>query len=362
MSKVKRLVQTGAMVAVLCGVVITASAAPMAKGEMVELRKTADNFIIMYDSSSSTGDRYADTDMKEIEAEKTILKEKVMTLPELDWNAGIYTFTPGWSFGYFKPLLSMRTYNKNEFTQAIENLPTKPSGFTPLQGGLVGLGKQLGSLQGKTVVFLFTDGQYSSQGGFPSPGRIAEDIAAHNDVCFKVIATSEDKAQYQAIKNIASVNECSSVIPFEDLLGHPDWLTDILFKVVEIKVADEKTGSEEKVIQGKTFEHVLFDFDKTDITEQGGKALLELSIFMQVHPSTRVVLAGYTDSIGTREYNLELSKRRAESARTYLAKHGLINPDRITLSWFGKDDPAASNETESGRTKNRRVTAVILEQ
>ena len=70
---------------------------------------------------------------------------------------------------------------------------------------------------------------------------------------------------HQAIKNIASVNECSSVIPFEDLLGHPDWLTDILFKVVEMKVAAEKTGSEEKVIQGKTFEHVLFDFDRSDI-------------------------------------------------------------------------------------------------
>ena len=362
MLKVRLLAQIGVLLTTVLGVVITAPAAPMAKGKMVELRKTADNFIIMYDSSSSTGDRYAGTDMMEIEAEKTILKEKVMTLPELDWNAGIYTFTPGWSFGYFKPLLSMRTYDKNIFSQAIENLPGKPSGFTPLQGGLVGLGKELESLQGKTVVFLFTDGQYSSQGGFPSPGQIAKNIAATNDVCFKVIATSEDKAQYQAIKNIASVNECSSVIPFEDLLGHPDWLTDVLFRVVEMEVAVEKTDSEEKVIQGQTFEHVLFDFDKSAITELGGKALLELSIFMQINPKTRVVLAGYTDSIGTQEDNLGLSKRRAESARTYLAEHGLISPDRITLSWFGKDDPAASNETETGRTKNRRVTAVILEQ
>jgi OOP family OmpA-OmpF porin len=347
---------------VLLGVVSAVSAASAAKGKMVELRKTADNFIVMYDSSSSTGDRYADTDMKEIDAERAILKEKVMTLPELDWNAGIYTFTPGWSLGYFKPLLSMRTYDKNEFTQAIEALPSRPSGFTPLQGGLVGLGKELETLQGRTVVFLFTDGQYSSQGGFPSPGRIAANIAADNDVCFKVVATSEDKAQYQAIKNIASVNECSSVIPFEDLLGHPDWLTDVLFEVVEMGAVAENSSSEEKVIKGETFEHVLFEFDKSDITEQGAKALLELSIFMQMNPETRVVLAGYTDSIGTREYNMELSKKRAESARSYLTEHGLITPERVTLSWFGKDDPASSNETEAGRMKNRRVTAVILDK
>ena len=360
MSKTLSLIRVAVVLTALVGVVSAVSAASTVKGKMVELRKTADNFIVMYDSSSSTGERYADTDMKEIEAEKTILKEKVMTLPELDWNAGIYTFTPGWSFGYFKPLLSMRTYDKNEFAQAVETLPGKPSGFTPLQGGLVGLGKELASLQGKTVVFLFTDGQFSSQGGFPSPGQIAKDIAANNDVCFKVIATSEDKAQYQAIKNIASVNDCSSVIPFEDLLGHPDWLTDILFKVVEIGTVAEKSDSEEKVIKGETFEHVLFEFDKSNITEQGAKALLELSIFMQMNPETRAVLAGYTDSIGTKEYNIELSKKRAESARSYLTEHGLITPERITLSWFGKDDPEASNETEAGRMKNRRVTAVIV--
>ncbi len=362
MLTVKEFLKTGIIATALLGAVTAVSAATVPKGKMVELVKTADNFIIMYDSSSSTGDRYADTEMKEIEAEKKILREKAATLPELDWNAGIYTFTPGWSMGYFKPLLSMRTYDKNEFTQAIEALPDKPTGFTPLQGGLVGLGTQVGALQGKTVVFLFTDGQYSSQGGFPSPGQIAKDIAANNDVCFKVIATSEDKAQYQAIKNIASVNECSSVIPFEDLLGHPDWLTDVLFKVVETSVAAAPTPKKEKVIMGRTFEHVLFDFDKSEITGKGAKALLELSIFMQENPNTRVVLAGYTDSIGSQDYNLELSKRRAESARTYLSTHGLINPDRITLSWFGKDKPAASNETEAGRSQNRRVTAVITGQ
>ena len=130
---------------------------------------------------------------------------------------------------------------------------------------------------------------------------------------------------------------------------------------METDAAVAQTDKEEKVIKGQAFEHVLFDFDKSAITELGAKALLELSIFMQVNPDTRVVLAGYTDSIGTQEYNVALSKRRAESARTYLSTHGLISPGRITLSWFGKDDPAASNETEAGRTKNRRVTAVIVE-
>jgi OOP family OmpA-OmpF porin len=359
MSRAKRFLQIGILLAGMVCTAAAASAAAMAESKLVEIRKTADNFIIMYDSSSSMGDRYGQTDMKEIDAEKKILKEKVMTLPELDWQAGIYTFTPNWSTSYFKPFLSTRTYNKNEFLEVIEKLPDTPAGYTPLQGGLTGLGKELESLQGKTVVFLFTDGQYTPQSGFHSPGMIAKEIAAKNDVCFKVIATSENKAQYKAIKNIASVNECSSIVPFDSLLGHPDWLTDALFNVVEMDVVVKKSGNKEVVIVGVALENVLFPFDKSDITDQGAKALLELSIVMQENPQTSAVLAGFTDNVGSQEYNLELSKRRAESARTYLIKNGLISPDRITVSWFGKGDPTATNDTEAGRAKNRRVTAII---
>jgi OOP family OmpA-OmpF porin len=334
-------------------------AAEMSDGEKVIFRKTADNFIVMYDSSNSMADPYGQSDMMEIEAELQILKEKVSTLPELDWQSGIYTFTPGWSMNYFKPYLSMRTYNKTEFMSAINSLPSTPAGATQLQGGLVGLGKVLDKLSGKTVVFLFTDGQYTSQPGFPSPGTIAQDLAGKHDVCFQVISTERDKANYKAVMAIASVNECSAVVPFSQLVGHPEWLTDILFNVekVSTKVAAKK--SMKKEVMGYTMGKVLFDFDKSNIKQESTVALIKLSIFLKEHPQARTVLAGHTDNIGGEKYNIKLSQRRAESARTYLVEKMGISKDRITLSWFGKSEPVASNDSEEGRAENRRVTAIV---
>ncbi len=342
----------------LIGGAVIGSAADMVMGEKVVFRKTADNFIIMFDSSSSMGDRYGTGDMLEIDAEKQILREMFATLPELDWKAGIYSFTPGWSMSHFKPLLSMRTYSKNDFAGAVDSLPGNPSGYTPLQGGLVGVGELLGTLSGKTVVFLFTDGQYSAEPGFASPGAIAKGLAEKHDVCFRVIATGEKKGEYQAIKNISSVNECSAFVVFANLPGSPEKLTDILFKME--RIAEQPVVKKEVVgfVAGK----VLFDFDKSVIKDDSKDALITLSIYLKENPDKRVVFAGFTDNVGTDEYNVKLSKRRAESARTYLADKMGITADRITLSWFGESDPVASNDTEAGRTENRRVTAVITEK
>ena len=322
--------------------------------------KTADNFIVLHDSSSSVSDMYGNTNMMEIEAEQKILKEKVSTLPELDWQAGIYSFTPGWGWNDLKPHLSMRTYNKAEFSSAVDALPTKPRGNTRLKGALASLDGLLAELKGKTVVFVFTDGQYSPQPGFPAPGTIAKNLAEKYDVCFQVISTDQDKAQYQAVMNIATASSCSGTIAFSKLLGHPEWMTDVLFRV-EKKTAETSMKKPMKEVTGSTRGDVLFAFDRSDINEAAAKELIELSIFLNENKGKRVVLAGHTDSMGSEEYNMKLSQRRAESARTYLVEKMGIDKNRITLSWFGKDDPAASNDTEEGRMKNRRVTIVITD-
>ena len=56
--------------------------------------KTADNFIILFDASGSMGEPYKDTGLKKIEVARNILKERNQMLPDLDWNAGLYTYTP----------------------------------------------------------------------------------------------------------------------------------------------------------------------------------------------------------------------------------------------------------------------------
>ena len=69
---------------------------------------------------------------------------------------------------------------------------------------------------------------------------------------------------------------------------------------------------------------------------------------------SQVSVTGFTDSVGSDDYNLALSKRRAESVAAYLKAHGL-KTDSLTVTGRGKADPVASNTTPEGRASNRRV-------
>lgn len=67
---------------------------------------------------------------------------------------------------------------------------------------------------------------------------------------------------------------------------------------------------------------------------------------------------GYTDSVGSDDYNMKLSDQRAQAVQTYLIGQG-IAPDDVTAKGFGKDNPVASNDSAAGRQKNRRVEMVV---
>ncbi|VWC66022.1 membrane protein [Burkholderia lata] len=73
---------------------------------------------------------------------------------------------------------------------------------------------------------------------------------------------------------------------------------------------------------------------------------------------SQVTVTGYTDSVGGDQYNLALSKRRAEAVAGYLKSHGL-KAETLTVTGRGKADPVASNETAEGRTSNRRVDITL---
>jgi outer membrane protein OmpA-like peptidoglycan-associated protein len=76
------------------------------------------------------------------------------------------------------------------------------------------------------------------------------------------------------------------------------------------------------------------------------------------HPDIKIEIGGHTDSTGSREYNLDLSRRRARSVKDYFEKKG-IAADRIKTRGYGPDKPIDDNETADGRAHNRRIEFVI---
>jgi len=103
---------------------------------------------------------------------------------------------------------------------------------------------------------------------------------------------------------------------------------------------------------------IFFDTDKTDIKPESVPALEEIAKLMKASPELRVLVVGHTDSTGDREYNLGLSRRRAESVVKYLQEKHQVPPSRMIPAGVGMLAPVATNRTEEGRAKNRRVELV----
>ncbi len=86
-----------------------------------------------------------------------------------------------------------------------------------------------------------------------------------------------------------------------------------------------------------------------------------IELLMRETPSLKVEIAGYTDNAGSEEYNLDLSRRRAEAVRKYLIDAG-ISADRISSNGYGESNPVADNATRAGRRLNRRTEFRIIEE
>ena len=103
---------------------------------------------------------------------------------------------------------------------------------------------------------------------------------------------------------------------------------------------------------------VLFDFNKYNLRPVAREKLAKISGIILSHPGLRLEVDGYTDSIGSDEYNMKLSEERANGVREYLTGQGL-NGSNVTAIGFGKDNPVDTNGTAAGRQKNRRVELVV---
>jgi len=105
-------------------------------------------------------------------------------------------------------------------------------------------------------------------------------------------------------------------------------------------------------------EKVLFGFDRSDLGTNAATNLDKLINVLNKYPDTDIEILGHTDNKGTDEYNQGLSERRANSVSGYLKDHG-ITSGRVSTKGMGENDPIASNDTEEGRSQNRRVEFVI---
>ncbi len=103
---------------------------------------------------------------------------------------------------------------------------------------------------------------------------------------------------------------------------------------------------------------VLFDFNKYTLKPEARERLARISGIVLAYPDLHLQVEGYTDSIGSDQYNQELSEKRSATVRDYLVSSG-VSINNVVAEGFGKADPVADNRTAAGRKLNRRVDMVV---
>jgi outer membrane protein OmpA-like peptidoglycan-associated protein len=104
---------------------------------------------------------------------------------------------------------------------------------------------------------------------------------------------------------------------------------------------------------------ILFAYNSADLASEARLNLTRLATILNKYDDTDILLEGHTDSDGAAEYNLGLSRRRAQSVSDFLS--GLeVAAARFTVVGYGEDQPIATNETVEGKAQNRRVEVAIM--
>ena len=140
----------------------------------------------------------------------------------------------------------------------------------------------------------------------------------------------------------------------EDGDGVPDSLDRCPGTPAGLKVDANGCEIEELVLTG-----VNFETDSARLTERSGGELDDVVKVLRQRPDAKAEVRGYTDDRGSATYNQRLSDRRARAVVDYLVGHG-VSAANLSARGFGKDNPVASNATDEGRARNRRVTVQFM--
>jgi outer membrane protein OmpA-like peptidoglycan-associated protein len=104
--------------------------------------------------------------------------------------------------------------------------------------------------------------------------------------------------------------------------------------------------------------NITFDFNSAQLKPQFENTLNSVTLVLNEYRSTLITINGYTDSVGSEQYNQELSQRRAIAVAQYLAQKGVAQ-QRLAAIGYGEAFPIASNATDEGRAQNRRVELTL---
>ena len=381
-----------------------------------EYQKKVDNFLVVFDASSSMFDNY--DSIAKFKLAKSVANNMNQTIPDLDLRAGTLLFGPEpYTMKDDSELLyGMTKYTKDGFASTLASV-TSTGGVTPLAESMEEATRHLKGTEDRIAVIVITDAK--NVGNRSVDAAKATKAAYGDNVCIYTILIGNDMVGRDILNKMADTCGCGFSTDYEAVStasGMANFVERVFLEKVadsdgdgvldpndrcpnsppganvdemgcQIKMAvkprvdsdgDGVYDSDDKcpgtpmglkvdmkgcplpITQKTTIElRVEFDFDKYFVRTQYHQKLKEFADFLKAFPRLQVVLEGHTDNWGSDAYNKKLSAKRAESVKKYLEAYFDIAPSRLKTQAYGFSRPETTNATTAGRQKNRRVYATL---
>jgi len=336
-----------------------------------------DNFIILLDASSSMN--HAAGQSAKFDIAKTLSYGMNASIPELGQTAGLRSFGHAPDLSKEKTVLfyGMEKYSTKNLDKGVDKI-TKAGGTTPLGLALDAVLVDFEGLSGDSnAVIIISDGLDMEKGVLTAAKKLKAKYGS--SICFYPILVGDSQKGAALLQQVADIGGCGFFSTADELMSYAG-----MGDFVEMVFLDEKMAPPEPVVSVKkdsdndgvydeddkcpgtpagaavnavgcwTLDNVLFDFDKSVIKPIAYPLLDNVVTIMKKNPGMKVQLNGHCDNVGTSEYNMDLSLRRANAVRDYIVRKGILWKNLDTQG-FGFTQPVALNGTESGRAMNRRV-------
>jgi outer membrane protein OmpA-like peptidoglycan-associated protein len=162
-------------------------------------------------------------------------------------------------------------------------------------------------------------------------------------------------------KQVEKVAEIVKEKPVKQPEPEIRYVHDTVFKTLPAEVKTVVDYSKVNVVLNNFAGNIEFKTNTAILTDRGEGALSVIGEVLKGYPASKFNIAGHTDGDGTNEKNLRLSKLRSKTVARYLTEFKGIPETSIFSEWFGEEKPLASNETEEGNQRNRRVEIKLVD-
>jgi OOP family OmpA-OmpF porin len=357
-----------------------------------QFKQRTNAFMVILDRSGSMAKMYKGHVKTQLADE--LLTRMNQTLPNMPLTGGLETFgrmkTFTDQYATSKVVYGPTAYSKDGFASGLASAECA-RGLSPLDSAINLASESMKNVQGQTALIIVSDGVKEDMNYDAAVAAAKKMKSQYGDrLCIYVVQIGDDKEGTKILGKIAEAGGCGFAVKGDEIMsgdGMAAFVTDVFLEkvvqevveeVVEVKPAPGPGDSDGDgvpddidqcpntpkgaVVDARgcyVVDKVYFDFDKYNIKPEFQAALDAQAMVMKNNPSLKMTISGNTDSIGTPEYNMGLSIRRAKAVKAYLVSKG-VEADRISVIGYGEDRPADTNATKVGRAMNRRAVLLFM--